>query len=89
MFSTFFSFIRPSPSSSVHTYDALFKNRIKIYAYSTEDKIISIERKRGERGRGRGLARLGDRGGKGVEGEGGGGGTRLRAKGSEEEDTLT
>lgn len=29
MFSTFFSFIRPSPSSSVHTYDALFKNRIK------------------------------------------------------------
>lgn len=30
-----FSFIGPSPSSSVHTYDALFENRIKIYAYST------------------------------------------------------
>lgn len=35
------------------------------------------------------MARLGDRGEKGVEGEGVGGGTRLRARGSEEEDTLT
>lgn len=65
----------------MHTYDALFKNRIKIYAYSTEDKIISIERKRGERGRGRGLARLGDRGGKGVEGGGRGRGEQVESQG--------
>lgn len=81
MFSTFFSFIRPSPSSSVHTYDALFKNRIKIYAYSTEDKIISIERKRGGEGKGERVGKVGGQGGKRGRGGGRGRGDQVESQG--------